>query len=105
MIALIRLHRDHFLQAIEESPDDPTQSYAGHSVTTVYVSAACLLLKPMSCREADIREQYRDFDRDLEAPSFLVRVMSPSLAPHCLGLPARLGNPGQWRRSSRLFVG
>ena len=36
-IALIRLHRDHFLQAIEESPDDPTQSYAGHSVTTVYV--------------------------------------------------------------------
>lgn len=39
-IALIRLHRDHFLQAIEESPDDPTQSYAGHSVTTVYVSAS-----------------------------------------------------------------
>jgi hypothetical protein len=58
----------------------------------------------MSGREADIREQYRDFDRDLEAPSFLVRVLSPSLAPNRLGLPARLRNPGQWRRFSRVFV-
>lgn len=85
---------------MEESPDDPTQSYAGHSVTTVYVSAS----QPMSSREADILGQYRDVDRDLEAPSFFMCVMSPSLASDRVGVPASLGNLGQWRRFS-LFRG
>lgn len=42
--------------------------------------------------------QYRDFDRDLEAPSFIMCVMSPSLASNRMGVPASLGNLGQWRR-------
>ena len=59
----------------------------------------------MSYREADIRGQYRDFDRDLEAPSFSMRVMSPSSASNRLGVPTSLGNPGEWQWFSILSVG
>ncbi|KAG8759317.1 hypothetical protein FRC14_006157 [Serendipita sp. 396] len=34
-LAICRLHKDSFLLALEESPDDPFQHFAGHSVSTI----------------------------------------------------------------------